>query len=159
MYNIENINALKNELVDRVQTIAVAESVTSGHIQAALSLATNASKFFQGGITTYNIGQKCRHLNVDPIHAQACNCVSAKVAEEMAIHVSKLFISHWGVGITGYATPIPELGIKDLFAFYSIAYKGSIISTQRIITTENDPLKVQVYFANQVIKGLADFVK
>jgi nicotinamide-nucleotide amidase len=56
-------------LMKKKNTIAVAESVTSGNIQAVLSLAKDATAFFQGGITVYNIGQKCRHLLVpDFIH-------------------------------------------------------------------------------------------
>ena len=71
-------------LISSKQTIAVAESVTAGHLQACLSLADKALEFFQGGITAYNIGQKTKHLGVNPIHALATNCVSEKIAGEMA---------------------------------------------------------------------------
>ncbi|MEO5601480.1 MAG: nicotinamide-nucleotide amidohydrolase family protein [Cyclobacteriaceae bacterium] len=108
MYNIKALEILKNYLVTRNQTISVAESVTSGHLQAALSLANQATAFFHGGITAYNLGQKARHLSVNPIHALGCNCVSEKVAEEMAINVRRLFSSDWSIGITGYAAPVPE---------------------------------------------------
>lgn len=62
LYNIDTLNKIKDFLIEGKQTLAVAESVTSGHLQAAFSAATLASKFFQGGITAYNIGQKSRHL-------------------------------------------------------------------------------------------------
>ena len=56
-------------LIKKKNTIAVAESVTAGNLQAVFSLAKDATAFFQGGITAYNIGQKCRHLLVEPTHA------------------------------------------------------------------------------------------
>ena len=52
------IDQIKNILIDRGETIAVAESLTSGHLQVALASAENASEFFQGGITVYNLGQR-----------------------------------------------------------------------------------------------------
>jgi nicotinamide-nucleotide amidase len=60
------IQSIGNILIERQQTVAVAESVTSGHIQSTLSTAADAARFFQGGITTYNLGQKSRHLHVEP---------------------------------------------------------------------------------------------
>src|ERR1051325_1421918 len=98
MYNEEIINSIKEKLVAAKESIAVAESVTSGHLQAALSQAENASFFFQGGITAYNLGQKSRHLNIDPIQAENCDSVSKDVAIKMALEVSKMFTSNWGVG-------------------------------------------------------------
>src|SRR5690242_7796876 len=62
-------NVLQNiadALVNRGETIALAESVTSGLLMVEMSLAKNATSFFQGGITAYNIGQKTRQLSVDP---------------------------------------------------------------------------------------------
>jgi PncC family amidohydrolase len=102
-------------LYERQQTVAVAESVTSGQLQTFLSLPDHAMDFFQGGITAYNLGQKTKHLNVDPIHAFACNCVSEKIAETMARNVMTQFNSDWGIGITGYASPVPEKNIEDLY--------------------------------------------
>jgi len=47
MYPFDGINIIKQRLITRHQTVAVAESVTSGHLQAALSLAENARQFYQ----------------------------------------------------------------------------------------------------------------
>lgn len=46
---------IKTILIERKQTVAVAESVTAGLLQVRLSLAENAREFFQGGITAYNV--------------------------------------------------------------------------------------------------------
>jgi nicotinamide-nucleotide amidase len=123
-----------------------------------MSLAIEASRFFQGGITAYNLGQKSRHLRVDPIHAMACNSVSPTTADQMALNALTLFSSDWAVSTTGYASPIPELGINDLFAFYSIAFRKEIVWRGKVEGYDNNPLEVQVFFANHVLKEFSHYL-
>jgi nicotinamide-nucleotide amidase len=47
------IERVRRSLLKRKETIAVAESVTSGLLQAALAQAECASELYQGGITAY----------------------------------------------------------------------------------------------------------
>jgi nicotinamide-nucleotide amidase len=147
------------KLIEYGQSIAVAESVTAGHLQVAFSLAEKALDFFQGGITTYNVGQKTRHLRVDPIHGIACNCVSEKVAETMTRNVAELFACDWGIGITGYASPVPEEGIDQLFACFAISFQGDIILSQTITAGKNDPVVVRQYYTSQVLQALLKLLK
>ena len=150
MFDAEIIRKIKERLVAANQTVAVAESVTAGLLQAALASAVEAAGMFQGGITAYNIGQKCRHLDINPIHALSCNCVSEKMAQDMAVSASKLFTSDWGIGITGYATPVPESDNRT-FAYFSIAINGAALHTERIDTIGNQPLDVQLKYVNTVL--------
>jgi len=147
------IQSIGNTLIERQQSIAVAESVTAGHVQVALAAATDASKFFQGGITAYNLGQKCRHLNVDPISATACNCVAEHVAHEMALGVCRSFISDWGLSITGYASKVPESN-NELFAYYAIAYCGVIKQSGKIEPPDGKPAEIQTYYTNELLVEL-----
>jgi nicotinamide-nucleotide amidase len=147
----EKIEQIGRALLDRKETIAVAESVTSGYLQAAFSQPTNASAFFQGGITAYNVGQKTLHLKVEPIHALMINGVSEKVANELAIGASCLFLSDWGIGVTGYASTLPEKSIYDLFAFYSFCFRGKIIHSKKITAEKQDAEKVQRYYVFVII--------
>jgi nicotinamide-nucleotide amidase len=157
MYNLDTINSIKRYLKQREQTLAVAESVTSGHLQAAFSLATGATEFFQGGITTYNLGQKVKHLGVDPIHAEPVNCVSDKISEQMALEVSKYFLSDWGIATTGYAAPVPELKISELFVIFSIVFRGEIMLTKRTKAyPKSSPFEAQLFFANTILEELND---
>jgi nicotinamide-nucleotide amidase len=94
MFNLNILEDIRHLLISRGETVAVTESVTAGHVQAALSLPKEASFYFQGGITAYNLGQKARHLNIDAGHAKACNCVSEETTCEMAAHVCDRFLSH-----------------------------------------------------------------
>lgn len=133
-------------------TIAVAESVTAGYLQVYFSRATGATQFFQGGITAYNTGQKVKHLQVEPIHAQSTNAVSPQVAAQMALGVCTLFNSNTGIAVTGYAVPVPEIGILELFAYYAIACKGKIIASRKIIPSAGEPEEVMQEYARQIIQ-------
>ena len=156
MFDKELIKRISERLKKDNQTIAVAESVTAGLLQAALASATDASSFFQGGITAYNIGQKCRHLLVEPVHAIEYDCVSGKISAEMSQHVCSLFASDYGIGITGYAARVPEKNIDDLFAYYAIAFKGNLISTEKISTDKDEGLPAQLFYVEQALKTLEE---
>ena len=159
MYDDKIIEETKNILISRGQTIAVAESLTSGHLQVALATAENASKFFQGGITAYNLGQKARHLKIEPIHAENCNCVSEKVAAQMALNVIDLFSTDWSIGITGYAAPVPECSVEIPFAFYSICFQDKVLRINKIESDKKNPMQVQIDFVNTVLSDLLRIIK
>ena len=91
IYPALTIDKIRTYITARHEHLAIAESVTSGFLQAAFSTAQDASLFFEGGITTYNIDQKERHLHIDRDTGEATNCVSAKTADDMAAGVCKLF--------------------------------------------------------------------
>ena len=159
MYDDKIIEEIKDLFIGRGQTIAVAESLTSGHLQVALASAENASKFFQGGITAYNLGQKARHLKIEPIHAENCNCVSEKVASQMALNVIDLFSTDWSIGITGYAAPVPECSVETPFAYYAICFRDQVLRINKIESEEKNPMKVQINFVNTVLGDLLQITK
>lgn len=102
-------------------TLAVAESVTCGRVQAAVGAVSGASEFFLGGITAYSLDEKVRHLGVERAPAEQVNSVSADVAEQMARGVCGLFGADVGVATTGYAEPSPERGAPAPFAWWAVA--------------------------------------
>lgn len=147
-----DLNTISKYLLARKETLAVAESVTSGLVMASFSLAKNATQFFQGGITAYNLGQKTKHLSVNPILAEEVNCVSEYVSEKMSLETAKIFCSHWGLGITGYAVPVPALKIRSCYAFFTVSYNGSAVLSGRIDTKLKGQSAVQNYFVKKVLK-------
>lgn len=104
-------------------TLAVAESVTAGNVQARIAAISGASKFFLGGITAYNIDQKVKLLGVDRAAAEKVNCVSADVAEQMACGVCDLFNADLGVATTGYAEPSPSDGAITPFGWWAVVLR------------------------------------
>jgi len=153
LFDKQAIAMIRDYMIQHHETIAIAESVTSGLIQAALASAANASLFYQGGITAYNLGQKYRHLLVDPIHATSCNSVSQRVANDMALNVCELFNSDWGIGITGYASPVPESGDR-LFTYYAVATGKKIVIARRLDFDAADPIAAQQYYIQQLLNDL-----
>lgn len=151
MFNKEALDSIRKELLRSRETIAVAESVTAGFLQAAFSTVPDAAKFFHGGITAYNLGQKYRHLLVNPIHAEDCNCVSGEVAATMAAEVCRLFSSQWGIAITGYATKIPDVN-DELHAFYAVVHAGKAVQGGIIHAATEEGEATQFYFVNEVLK-------
>lgn len=147
-----SLHSIKTILVNRKEKMAVAESVTGGDIQAAFSLSEDALRFFEGGITVYNLHQKVKHLKVDAANAEACNCVSEQTASEMAAGVAALFASDWGISITGYASPVPEKGIEELFAWVAFCSHSNIVLTEKIIAPAGTPSDVRWYYKDRVVR-------
>ncbi len=90
-------------------------------MQSFIARDSGSSAYFLGGVTAYSLEQKVALLQVEREHAKSVNCVSAKVAEEMALGVCQLFQARVGVATTGYAEPWPAGGITRPFAFWAVA--------------------------------------
>lgn len=105
-------------------TLAVAESLTCGRLQARIGAISGASDFFLGGVTAYSLEQKVGLLGVDRVEAEATNCVSGRVAEQMARGACVLFGADVGVATTGYAEPSVERGVAVPFAWWALARRG-----------------------------------
>ncbi|WP_431215929.1 CinA family protein [Puia sp. P3] len=159
VYTLGDVETIKNLLLKLHETVAVAESVTSGHLQAALSLAEDARRVFQGGITVYNVGQKCRQLGVEPVHALECDGVSPLVAEEMARSVAERFCASFGIGITGYAAPVPEKNIEETYAFFCIYGRGKSLKLERLEGPDEDAITVQVFYVNSVLDAFREVLQ
>lgn len=117
------IDSLKALLNKRGETVSVAESLTAGKIQNALASVSGASSFFEGGITAYSLTQKVLHLGVDHFHAKEVNCVSDRVAKEMAEGVCHKFQTDYSISTTGYAEAWPSEGVKEPLAHIAIYSK------------------------------------
>ena len=82
-----------------------------------------------------------------------CDCISQKVANEMAVNVCELFRSNWGLSITGYATPVKQANNK-LFAYFTIVHNGKILTAKKIIPKCKDPFAVQLEYTSFVLHRL-----
>lgn len=147
----ELLKDISRKILKDKKTVAVAESVTAGLLQFMFSNMPDAAKFFQGGITPYNLGQKTKHLDIEPLHASSVNCVSEQVAMEMARGASWYFNSDWSIAISGYATPDPD-GDGELFAYYAICFQDELVIHGKIVPENSDPTEVQYEYAQKVLK-------
>lgn len=147
---------IKELLLEQHLTLAIAESVTCGHLQSLFAGIADTGKFFQGGITVYNLGQKVRHLHIEPIHAELYNCVSETVASEMALNVTELFSASVGISITGYATPMLEKDIYTRFAHFAVVRNGKLLLCDTIRTRKRNATEVQKDYCEQVLQKVLD---
>lgn len=89
----------------RGDTLAVAESCTSGRIGAAVTAIPGASDYFLGGALVYSNAEKVRQCGVDPAALAEHGAVSEIVARQLAEGVAARVGATWGLAVTGIAGP------------------------------------------------------
>lgn len=92
-------------LIQRNETLAVAESCTGGCIANRLTNVPGASAVFLGGFVTYANEMKQSCLGVRAESLTTHGAVSEMVAREMADGVRRASCSDYGIGVTGIAGP------------------------------------------------------
>lgn len=94
-----------DQLRQRGQSVAVAESCTGGGLGAALAAVPGASDVFLGGVIAYANRVKQQVLGVPEALLETHGAVSDPVAEAMAEGARRLTGADWGLAITGVAGP------------------------------------------------------
>lgn len=144
-------------------TLAVAESVTCGQVQARVGGISGASDFFRGGITAYSLDQKVRHLGVERAAARRVNSVSAEIVGQMARGVCALFRSDLGIATSGYAEPAPAENVSDPFAWWALVHvrRGRIVGERhgRIECPGEARTDVQAIVADAVLAELVEYLR
>jgi len=144
-------------------TLAVAESMTGGRVQAAITAVSGSSAYFLGGITAYTLDQKVKHLGVKREAAAKVDCVSAEVAAQMACGAARLFGSDVAVATTGYAEPSKGCGVDEPFAFWAIAHRATPrrwhIVTGRIVCPDMKRTETQAAVTEAVIGELTTYLR
>lgn len=154
----ELASVIKEFMLKRGETISVAESLTSGYLQAHMSAVAGSSKYFSGGITAYNIDIKVKFLNVDRANAETCDCVSEQTAVEMAKGVVELFNTDYGVATTGYVDSDNPKGMPHAhLAIYS-RNQRKLHSFLMTCTHLQERTDIQAYFARLATEKLVKFL-
>lgn len=143
--------------------LAVAESLTSGHLQARIAAVPGASNYFLGGITAYSLEQKVKHLGVNRAAAMRVDCVSQQVAVEMAQGALELFGAEIAVATTGYAQPNAAAAVKQPMAWWALCHrqKGgrSVVISGLVEMPGAKRVKVQERVADEVLKALNAYLR
>nr|WP_202539222.1 CinA family protein [Streptomyces sp. SID8379] len=108
-------------LVERGETLAVAESLTGGLVAAELVSVPGASKAFRGSVTAYASELKHKLLAVDEGLLAARGPVHPDVALQMASGVRDALGADWGIATTGVAGPEPQDGQPVGTVFVALA--------------------------------------
>ncbi len=143
-------------------TLAVAESLTCGRVQARIGAVSGASEYFLGGVTAYALEKKVKLLGVDRAAAAAVNAVSAGVAEQMARGVCELFGTEVGAATTGYAEPNAAQKVAQPFAWWAVARREGArfaVRSGRVDCPGATRVDVQERVAEAVIVSLVAFLR
>ncbi len=159
------LRKLKAILIEARLKLAVAESVSTGNLQAAVGSISGASEFFEGGITTYSLKQKVDLLGVDHEHAREVNGVSERVTRELARGVCRRFEADLGVATTGYAEPDEAVGIDEPLAYFAIwranrtAGDGRIVAEGRVTGQGLSRTAMQRHVAERALAALLEYLE
>lgn len=145
------------------RTLAVAESLTGGRLQALITGVSGASACFLGGVCAYTVPQKASLLGVDAAHATAVDGVSARVAGEMALGACRLFGADLGVATTGYAEPAPARGVAHPCAWLAVAAVGpagpAVLGQRRVEFPGRTRQEAQQAVAEAAVALLLEFLR
>ncbi|MCX5781475.1 MAG: competence/damage-inducible protein A [Elusimicrobia bacterium] len=92
-------------LVERKNTLSVAESCTGGMVSQKITSIPGSSIYFKEGVVSYSNDAKTKVLGVKTETLSAFGSVSENTALEMAKGVKKLSQTDYALGITGIAGP------------------------------------------------------
>jgi nicotinamide-nucleotide amidase len=116
---------LKEILTDRKLTLSTAESCTGGELAKLLTSVSGSSKYFLGGIITYEAQKKVRILGVSEKTISEKTTVSEEVAQEMSFGCQQLFQTDTSLSTTGVSGPnTDEFNNEIGTVFYSIRVKN-----------------------------------
>ncbi len=93
------------KLVERKQTIAVAESSTGGLISAALLSVPGASAYFLGGAVVYTRDARRLLMEISDPDMKGLRSASEPYAKLLASQMRQRFSTDWGLSETGATGP------------------------------------------------------
>ncbi|MCL2012960.1 MAG: CinA family nicotinamide mononucleotide deamidase-related protein [Cystobacterineae bacterium] len=98
-------------LLERGQTLGVAESCTGGQLAAALTAVAGASQCFKGGAVVYTGEAKRLWGGLSEEFLKTHGEVSAETTRWLAHNIRGQLGTDWGLAVTGYAGPTGEAGL------------------------------------------------
>lgn len=115
----DTIASVVGELLTVTQTtLSVAESCTGGGLGQMLTSISGSSRYFWGGVISYDNSVKQNLLGVDPEVLAQHGAVSEIVAQQMAVGIRSRLNTTWGISITGVAGPDGGTEIKPVGLVY-----------------------------------------
>lgn len=124
-------------MIEKGQTLAVAESCTGGKISSKFTAMAGASAYFLAGLTTYSNEAKCRLLGVDPETIAHYGAVSEQTAREMAEGARRTTGADYAVATTGIAGPTGGSAEKPVgTVWFAVATPAGCITAHHLCGTD-----------------------
>ena len=124
-------------LIDRGDTVSVAESSTGGLISANLLSVPGASAYFQGGSVVYTLASRRAFLDLDRDRVRELKPLTEEMVAEFARAAREKLETTWGIAELGAAGPAgTPYGHGPGISVIAISGPCSITSTTR--TSDDD---------------------
>ena len=134
-----NVEQIAEALVEREQTVSVAEADTCGLIGYTFSTVAGSSRWFPGGVIAYTGGLKQSVLGVPDEVYETKGSVSPEVAIAMATGARDLTGTDYAVSVTGVAGPTGGRSGLPIGTFYiGVAGPDGLEVAERIQTDAGD---------------------
>ena len=128
-------------LVERGETIALAESLTGGLLTSALVDVPGASAVVRGGVVAYATDLKSSLLGVDAALLARVGAVHADVAAAMAEGVRGQLAATYGLATTGVAGPDPQDGVLPGVVHVALAGPKATRGAALLIEGDRAPVR------------------
>jgi nicotinamide-nucleotide amidase len=141
------------KLIERKQTIAVAESSTGGLIAASLLAVPGASAFVLGGAVVYTRDARRILMDIPDEAMKGIRSASEPYAKLLASQVRTRFGTHWGLSETGATGPTGNR-YGDAAGHSCMAVAGTEVSVTTLETGSADRLANMHAFAKTALNLL-----
>ena len=141
------------KLIERRQTIAVAESSTGGLISAALLAVPGASAYFLGGGVIYTRDARRILMEIPDEAMTGLRSASEPYARLLASRIRQRFATDWGLSETGATGPTGNR-YGDAAGHSCMAVAGPASQTITLETGSNDRLANMRVFASTALNLL-----
>jgi len=138
-------------LKDRGETVAVAESCTSGLLGARLTETPGSSAWFRGGYLVYANDMKCALLGTAEMPDKA---VSETTAVRLAVAAAERAGADWGISTTGVAGP--DGGTEESpvgTVWVGLARKGELAEARRF-RFPGDRVRIRIFAVQMALDML-----
>jgi nicotinamide-nucleotide amidase len=141
------------KLIERKQTIAVAESSTGGLISASLLAVPGASAYFLGGGVIYTRDARRILMDIPDDAMKGIRSASEPYAKLLASQIRKRFATDWGLSETGATGPTGNR-YGDAAGHSCMAVAGPAGSVFTLETGSSDRLGNMQVFASTALNLL-----
>jgi nicotinamide-nucleotide amidase len=140
-------------LIERRQTIAVAESSTGGLISASLLAVPGASAYFLGSAVVYTRGARRILMDIPDDTMKGIRSASEPYAKLLASQIRQRFSSDWGLSETGATGPTGNR-YGDAAGHSCMGVAGAEMSVMTLETGSADRLANMHVFASTALNFL-----
>jgi nicotinamide-nucleotide amidase len=117
-------------LLERHQTLAIAESCTGGLVSQRITRIPGASKILRGSLIPYQTDLKTSELGIPTALFEQSGVVSEACAKAMAEKVRTKWKASWGLGITGYLGPEGDAFAPGGTVWIAVAQEGQTLARE-----------------------------